>query len=60
MEKLYTGSKAIMLFLIIVILSQLVGGDKFAQSMVLVILFSMIILNADNFTAKLKEFTNSL
>lgn len=49
-----------MLFLLIVIICQTIGGDEFTQSMVLIILFSMIILNADNFTSKLLAVTKSI
>lgn len=56
MLKVYKSLKAILLFLIILLVSQTAGGDKFAQNMTLVILFSMLVLNAD----KIATFTTAI
>ena len=47
METLYKSIRGVMLFLIIVLLCQTFIGDKFAQNMSMVILFSMLILNSE-------------
>ena len=60
METVYKSSKTIILFLIIVLLCQTAFGDKFAQNMSMVILFSMVILNSEKVTNFLVSVTNEL
>lgn len=60
METVYNASKTIILFLIIVLLCQTAFGDKFAQNMSLVILFSMLILNSEKATDYLVSVTDNL
>ena len=60
METVYTSMKAVILFLIIILLAQTFAGDKFAQNMAMVILFSMLILNSDKVTTYLANVTSSL
>ena len=49
MESVYKGIKAILLFLIMIILIQTVIGDKGAENFTLLLLFTMVILNSDDF-----------
>ena len=51
MENVFKNMGTIVGFLIIVFLIQSFGGEKVASNMVLFVLFSMVILNAD----KLKD-----
>lgn len=60
METVYTSMKAVILFLIIILLSQTFVGDKFAQNMAMVILFSMLILNSDKVASYLANVTSDL
>ena len=60
METLYKSIRGVMLFLIIVLLCQTFIGDKFAQNMSMVILFSMLILNSEKVTDYLSEVTSNL
>lgn len=60
MEALYKHIKAILLFVVIVLVADVVGGAKFTQNMCIAILFSMLILNADNIAPKIKAVANNL
>ena len=60
MQTVYKSTKTIILFLIIVLLSQLCFGEKFAQNMSMVILFSMLVLNSDKFAGYLTNVTKNL
>ena len=56
MENVYKASKTILLFLIIVFIIQSAFGDKLAQNMSLMILFSMLILNS----GKIAEYVSAV
>lgn len=60
MENVYKGSKAILLFLFIILIIQTVFGDKTAQNMSLMILFSMLVLNSDKVATYLTTVTDTL
>ena len=60
MIQVYKSLKAVLLFLIILLVSQTVGGDKFAQNMTLVILFSMLVLNSDKVATFVSGVANNL
>ena len=60
MESIYKASKAILLFLIIVLICQSAFGDKFTQNMSLVILFSMLILNSEKVVNTMTSITANL
>ena len=60
MENVYKASKTILLFLFIILIIQTVFGDKTAQSMSLMILFSMLVLNADKVATYLSTVTDTL
>ena len=60
MENVYKASKTILLFLVIVLITQTVFGEKTAQNMSLMILFSMLILNSDKTVKYLTSVTDNL
>lgn len=60
MLTLYNSVKGVMLFLIIVLLCQTFIGDKFAQNMTMVILFSMLVLNSEKVARYLENVTSDL
>lgn len=60
MEAIYKHIKVILLFVVIVLVTDVVGGEKFTQNMCIVILASMLILNADNIAPKITAITNNL
>lgn len=60
MENIYKGSKTILLFLIIVFVIQTSFGDKVAQNMCLMILFSMLLLNSSKLSTYVKNITDNL
>lgn len=60
MENIYKCFKTILLFVVMVLVSQMVAGDKFTQNMCIVILASMMILNTDVFTKSITSITNNL
>lgn len=60
MYNVYRASKTILLFLFIVLIVQTVFGDKPAQSMTLMILFSMLVFNSDTVATYLKTVTDTL
>lgn len=60
METVYKGSKTILLFLIIVFVIQSTAGDKMAQNMCMVILFSMLILNSEKLVEYVSAITKNL
>lgn len=60
MENVYRGSKAILLFLFMILIIQTAFGDKMAQRTCQVILFSMIILNSGKVTTYLANVTETL
>lgn len=60
METVYKSSKAVILFLIIVLLAQSFVSDKFAQNMTLAILFSMLIIKSDIISSWLDNITKDL
>ena len=58
MINFYLASKTIILFLIIVLVSETILGEKGAQKMIMLILFSMLILQSEhiaNFATKVTE-----
>lgn len=58
MINFYLASKTIILFLIIVLVSETILGEKGAQKMIMMILFSMLILQSEpiaNFANKVTE-----
>lgn len=60
MENVYHASKAIILFLVIMLVIETIFGDKTAQKMAIFILFSMLILNAGTWTDFLSAVTNNI
>ena len=60
MENVYHASKAIILFLVIMLVIETVFGDKTAQKMAIFILFSMLILNAGSWSDFLSAVTNNI
>lgn len=60
METVYKSSKAVILFLIIILLAQTFISDKFAQNLSMMILFSMVILNSDKVSTYLENVTKDL
>lgn len=60
MENVYKGSKAVLLFLFIILITQTLFGDNVAQKMSLVILFSMLVINSEKVATYLKTVTETL
>ena len=60
MYNVYRASKTILLFLFIVLIVQTIFGDKPAQNMTLMILFSMLVFNSDRVATYLSTVTNTL
>lgn len=60
MEKVYKASKTILLFLVIVLVSQTIFGDKMTQKMIVLILVSMLVIQSDKVTSFLTGVTNNL
>lgn len=60
MEAVYKGIKAILLFLIMIILIQTVLGDKATENFTILLLFTMVILNSDYFVKMVESITNNL
>lgn len=60
MENIYKASKTILLFVVMVLVAQMVAGDKFTQNMCIVLLASMMILNSGVFTKSITAITNNL
>lgn len=60
MKNVYLASKTILLFLFIVLITQTVFGEKTSNNMILMILFSMLILNSDKLVTYLKNVTDNL
>ena len=60
MKKVYLASKTILLFLVIMLVFQTLFGDKVAQKMALLILFSMLVLQSETVTNYLTAITNNL
>lgn len=60
MENVYKGLKTVLLFLIIVLVIQTSFGDKTAQNMSLMILFSMLILNSSTLSSYVTTITKNL
>ena len=60
MKNVYLASKTILLFLVIVLIIQTVFGEKPAQNMIVMILFSMLVLNSDSVATYLKTVTDTL
>lgn len=60
MESVYRASKTILLFLFIVLIVQTLFGEKPAQKMTLMILFSMLLFNSEKVATYLKTVTDTL
>ena len=60
MEKLYLGIRAVMLFLVIMLVIDTTAGEKAAQKMGIFILLSMLILNSNTVANYLSAVTNNL
>lgn len=60
MENVYRASKAVILYLIILLILQTFFGEKTARNMSLMILFSMLILNSETFASYVKDVTEHL
>lgn len=60
MENAWKGAKAVILFLVIVLVIQTAFGDKPAQRMSMIILFSMLILQSDKFANWISAITSNL
>lgn len=58
METVYKNTGVIVGFLIITFLIEFFGGDKMSYKMLLFILFSMVILNAEKLKNALDTFTS--
>lgn len=56
MEGIYNNMSFIIGFLVLVLVVQNFFGEKGSEKFVLLILFSMVILNADKFGSWLKSF----
>ena len=50
MQDFYNDSKFIIAFLVLVLIMQAAVGEKFTEKFCLLVMFSMVILNADNFS----------
>lgn len=60
MYNVYRASKTILLFLFIVLIIQTIFGEKPAQNMILMILFSMLVFNSDKVATYLSVVTDTL
>lgn len=60
MENVYKALKTILLFLFIILIIQTVFGEKPAQNMTLMILFSMLLFNSDKVSTYLSTVTDTL
>lgn len=60
MVRIYSGLKVAILFILIMLVTQTIGGDKGAKYMSGIILFSMLILSADVISDGLKSVTENL
>ena len=60
MKNVYEASKTILLFLFIILIIQTAFGEKTAQNMTLMILFSMLVLNSEKVATYLKTVTDTL
>lgn len=60
MRNVYLASKTILLFLVIMLVTQTLFGDKVAQKMALLILMSMLILQSETVTKYLTAIPNNL
>ena len=60
MENVYRASKAILLYLVIVLILQTFFGEKTARNMSLMILFSMLLLNSETVASYLTAVTDNL
>ena len=60
MENFYKSMGVVFGFLVITFLINLFGGEKLSNNILMLILFSMIILNADKFKTTLEGFKDSL
>lgn len=60
MRNVYYASKTILLFLFIVLIIQTFFGEKAAQNMTLMILFSMLVINSETVATYLKSVTDTL
>ena len=50
MQDFYNDSKFIIAFLVLVLIMQAAVGEKFTEKFCLLVMFSMVILNADSFS----------
>ena len=60
MYNVYKASKTILLFLFIVLIIQTLFGEKSAQNMTLMILFSMLVFNSEKVATYLTAITDTL
>lgn len=60
MKKVYQASKTILLFLVIMLVFQTLFGDKVAQKMALLILFSMLVIQSETVSNYLTAITSNL
>lgn len=60
MESVYKGIKAILLFLIMIILIQTILGDKATENFTILLLFTMVILNSDYFVKVIESISSNL
>lgn len=60
MENLYKNMGTILGFLVITFLIGLFGGEKMSSNILILILFSMLILNAEKLKKTLNNFKDSL
>ena len=60
MEYIYKSLKTVLLFVVMVLISQQVAGDNFTKNMCIVILASMLILNADVVSKAVSAVSNTI
>lgn len=56
MESLYKNGKAVMGFLVIVLIFSLSGNEKLTERMVLLVLLGMVLINSEKFLSFLNIF----
>lgn len=59
METFYNNGKAVIGFLVIVLLFSMFAGEKMTQRMVLLVLLGAVLLNSNTIISFLKDDTNS-
>ena len=60
METVYKSFRTVILFVVMVLVAQAVAGDKFTQTMCIVIFIAMLIPNSTIFTNVIEGVSNGL